>query len=53
MLVLLGTKQPLYMTIQEGKIGRRRFIRGLTLQSDNPEESYLNHTATEQALLTK
>jgi len=37
MLALLSTGQQLYITIDEIKAGRRRYIRGVTLQSTDPE----------------
>jgi hypothetical protein len=38
MLALLPNVQPLYISIHERKIGRKRWINGLTLQTTDPAE---------------
>ena len=38
MLVLLGTKRDLYLAIEERKIGRTRWVDGISLQSTDPAD---------------
>lgn len=38
MLVLLGTKRDMYLTIEERKIGRTRWVDGISLQTTDPAE---------------